>query len=208
MQRFFRINLFFLLTICVLSNSVGAQSIVRTPIYTVNFSNALHEPLWISYKLYRGGGECSRAGFRFHNDIDSLQTATDKDYARSGYDKGHLANAEDFAYNCTYDEMTFRYYNCLPQTPNLNRGVWKTNETLVRQWSQSDSLLVVCGGSFGKKKIGRVAVPDYCWKVVQSLSNKKILFCGWFTNTSTATVEEVSVAELLKRTGLVIELKR
>ena len=208
MQKHFKISLFTLMALCLLCTNMAAQSIVRTPIYTVNFSNALHEPLWISYKLYRGGGDCSRAGFRFYNDIDSLQTATDKDYARSGYDKGHLANAEDFAYDCTKDELTFRYYNCLPQTPNLNRGVWKVNEEQVREWSQSDSLLVVCGGSFGKKKIGRVAVPDYCWKVVQSLSNKKVLFCGWFTNTSTATVEEVSVAELLKRTGMVIELKR
>ena len=208
MQNHYKTSLFTLLALCLLCGNIAAQSIVRTPIYTVNFSNALHEPLWISYKLYRGGGTCGRAKFRFHNDIDSLQTATDKDYAHSGYDKGHLANAEDFAYDCTKDELTFRYYNCLPQTPNLNRGVWKSNEEQVRAWSQSDSLLVICGGSFGKKKIGRVAVPDYCWKVVQSLSNKKVLFCGWFTNTSMATVEEVSFAELLKRTGMVIELKR
>ena len=207
MQRFLRKNLFTLLALCLLCGNIAAQSLVHTPIYTVNFSNTLHEPLWISYKLYRGGGECGRAKFRFHNDIDSLQTATDKDYARSGYDKGHLANAEDFASDCTKDELTFRYYNCLPQTPNLNRGVWKTNETLVRQWSQSDSLLVVCGGSFGKKKIGRVAVPDYCWKVVQSLSNKKILFCGWFTNSTAATEEDITVTELTKRTGFHIQLK-
>lgn len=207
MQKHFRITLLFLLTAFVLCGNTTAQSIVHTTIYTVNFSNNLHEPLWISYKLYRGGGECSRTKFRFHNDIDSLQTATDKDYARSGYDKGHLANAEDFAYDCTKDEMTFRYYNCLPQTANLNRGVWKINETLIRQWSQSDSLLIVCGGTFGIKKIGRIAVPDYCWKVVQSLSNKKVLFCGWFTNTNHATVTEIPLTELLKRTGEQIQLK-
>jgi endonuclease G len=208
MQKHFSIKLFFLLVTSVLFGNIVAQSIVHTSIYTVNFSNVLHEPLWVSYKLYHGGGECSRKKFHFYNDIDSLQTATNKDYARSGYDKGHLANAEDFAYDCTKDEMTFRYYNCLPQTPNLNRGVWKTNEEKVRQWSQTDSLLIECGGSFGKKKIGHIAVPDYCWKVVQSLSSKKVLYCGWFSNTTSATVEEVPFAELLKRTGLVLELKR
>jgi endonuclease G len=208
MQNHFKSNLFTLLALSLLCGNIVAQSIVRTPIYTVNFSNTLHEPLWVSYKLYRGGGDCSRAGFHFYNDIDSLQTARNKDYARSGYDKGHLANAEDFASDCTKDELTFRYYNCLPQTPNLNRGVWKTNEEQVRGWSQSDSLLVVCGGTFGKKKIGRIAVPDCCWKVVQSLSSRKVLFCGWFYNTSSATMEEVPFTELLKRTGLMIELKR
>jgi endonuclease G len=206
-QKHFRIKFFFLLIATLLNGNLVAQSIVKRSIYTVNFSNALHEPLWISYKLYRGGGVCSRSKFRFHNDIDSLQTATDKDYARSGFDKGHLANAEDFAYDCTKDELTFRYYNCLPQTPNLNRGVWKIKETLIRQWSQSDSLLIVCGGTFTKKKIGRIAVPDHCWKVVQSLTTKKILFCGWFTNTSKATVTEIPLTELIKRTGEQIRLK-
>jgi endonuclease G len=208
MQKYFRINMLLLLAVSVLCGNVVAQSIVKRGIYTVNFSNALHEPLWVSYKLYSGGGECSRTKFRFRNDIDSLQTATDKDYARSGYDKGHLANAEDFAYDCTKDELTFRYYNCLPQTPNLNRGVWKINETAIRQLSQTDSLLIICGGTFSKKKIGRIAVPDHCWKVVQSLSTKKILFCGWFTNTSQATVTEIPLAELIKRTGEELRLKQ
>jgi len=208
MKNYFKTSLFLVLTLSVLCGNAVAQSIVRTSIYTVDFSNTLHEPLWVSYKLYHGGGECSRTKFRFHNDIDTLKTATDKDYARSGYDKGHLANAEDFANDCSRDELTFRYYNCLPQTPNLNRGVWKTNEEQVREWSQSDSLLVVCGGSSWNKKIGRIAVPDYCWKVVQSLSSKKVLYCGWFTNATPAEVEAVSYAELLKRTGMNITLKK
>jgi len=63
-------------------------------------------------------------------------------------------------------------------------------------------------GYFGKKKIGRIVVPDYCWKVVQSLSSKKVLFCGWFTNTSEATVTEIPLAELIKRTREKIQLKQ
>jgi hypothetical protein len=74
MQKYFKINLFFLLLVSVLCSNVVAQSIVKREIYTVNFSNALHEPLWVSYKLYRGGGECSRTKFRFHNDIESANS--------------------------------------------------------------------------------------------------------------------------------------
>ena len=199
------ISILFLLVLIFVQ--VYAQSIINTGIYTVNFSNTLREPIWVSYKLYQGGGECSRSKFRFKNDIDSLKTATDADYSHSGYDKGHLANAEDFAFDCTKDELTFRYYNCLPQTPNLNRGVWKVNETLIRKWSQTDSLLIICGGAYGTKKIKNIAVPDYCWKVVQSLSTHKILFCGWFTNTSNAKEEDISLTELLERTGMEIQFK-
>jgi endonuclease G len=177
-----------------------AQTTVKNAVYKVNFSNTLHVPKYVSYILYKGGGPCNRDQFHFLNDQTNLKCAADNDYAGSHYEKGHLANAEDFAFDCTKDELTFRYYNCLPQTPNLNRGVWKTNETLIRQWSQTQKLYIICSGYFGSATIGnKVAVPSYCWKVVQSVSTKKVLFCGWFSNTDHATMEEITVAELEKR---------
>ncbi len=192
----------FIFSICInffLCSLVGAQIIVNTGVYKCNFSNTLHEPRYVSYTLYKGGGSCDRTKFHFKNDKDHLECATDADYAGTSYDKGHLANAEDFAFDCEKDELTFRYYNCLPQTPNLNRGCWKKNETLVRKWSQTQKLYIICGGYFKSKKIGHIAVPEYCWKVVQSVKTKEILFCGWFKNSTKATVEEITVAELAKR---------
>jgi endonuclease G len=188
-----------LLGICLYSSGF-AQITFSNAVYKVNFSNTWHVPKYVSYYLYKGGGPCDRKPFHFKNDRNDLQTATDKDYSNSGYEKGHLANAEDFAFDCEKDEMTFRYYNCLPQTPNLNKGPWKTNETEIREWSQKEKLYIICGGVFGSTVMGNgVAVPTYCWKVVQSARTKKILFCGWFSNTSHATVENITVAELEKR---------
>jgi endonuclease G, mitochondrial len=192
-------SIFTLLIILNLCGQGFAQIIVNKGIYKANFSNTYHEPRYVSYFLFKGGGDCSRTKFKFKNDDQRLDCASDDDYKGSNYDKGHLANAEDFAFDCAKDELTFRYYNCLPQTANLNRGVWKTNETLIRQWSQTDSIYIICGGVFGSKTIGHAAVPSYCWKVAQSVSTKKVLFCGWFSNTSTATLEEITVPQLEKR---------
>ena len=155
--------------------TVFSQLVVDKGIYKANFSNTFHEPSYVSYILYKGGGNCNRKNFRFKNDDSRLLCATDNDYKGSSYDKGHLANAEDFAFDCDKDELTFRYYNCLPQTVNLNRGIWKSKETQIREWSQSDKLYIICGGFFGNKKIGNIAVPSYCWKVVQSVSSKNQL---------------------------------
>ncbi len=185
--------------ILFLWTSVFSQLIVDKGIYKANFSNTFREPRYVSYILYKGGGNCNRSKFRFKNDDTRLQCATDSDYIRSNYDKGHLANAQDFAFDCVKDELTFRYYNCLPQTANLNRGIWKANETQIREWSQTDKLYIICGGFFGNKKIGNITVPSYCWKVVQSTTTKKVLFCGWFSNTNQATLEEISIVELGKR---------
>jgi endonuclease G, mitochondrial len=188
----------FVFIVCIIA-SVCSQIVVDKGIYKANFSNTLREPRYVSYYLYRGGGECGRNGFKFKNDDARLVSAVDSDYSGKGFDKGHLANAEDFAFDCTKDELTFRYYNCLPQTPNLNRGVWKTNETQVRKWSQTDSLYIICGGYFGNNKIGNIAVPSHCWKVVQQVKTKKILYCGWFSNSTKATVEVITVPELEKK---------
>lgn len=176
-----------------------SQLIIDKGIYKANFSNKFRQPRYVSYILFKGGGTCSRDHFSFKNDIDSAITATDTDYAGSGYDKGHLANAEDFAFDCPSDELTFRYYNCLPQTANLNRGLWKRNETDVRKWSQKEKLYIICGGFFGTTKMGSTLVPSHCWKVVQSVKTRKVLFCGWFSNTNKATLDTLTVADLEKK---------
>jgi endonuclease G len=176
-----------------------AQIKINKKIYKANFSNTFRGPRYVSYTLYKGGGDCNRDKFRFKNDDPRIVSATNKDYEGSNYDKGHLANAEDFAFDCVKDELTFRYYNCLPQTPSLNRGIWKVNETLVRKRSQTDKLYIICGGYFGKNKIGNITVPSHCWKVVQSVSTKEVVFCGWFSNANPAVLEEISIAELERR---------
>lgn len=183
----------FILTI---SGPLFSQIKVDKGNYKATFINELHEPSYVSYFLFKGGGDCNRDKFKFINDEPALQCATDEDYSGSDYDKGHLANAEDFAFDCTKDELTFRYYNCLPQTTNLNRGIWKTIETKVRKWSQSEKLYIISGGFFGSKKIGKIYVPSYCWKVVQSVTSKKVLFCGWFSNTKKAVLEEITISAL------------
>jgi endonuclease G len=195
----------------ILSFSANAQikvdTIIDTKVYKSYFCKAIKEPLYVSYILYKGGGDCDRSGFRFKNDT-KLKTATQKDYAASGYDQGHLAGAEDFAYDCPSDEKTFRFYNCLPQTPNLNRGVWKKWETEIRKESQIDSLYIVCGGQFDvKQTIGNgVWVPTHCWKVVQSVKTKKIKHVLYFDNTNKATYKEITIAELEKILGYKIPL--
>lgn len=187
-----------------ISYSQKVDTIIKKDIYTSYFSIKYREPLYVKYDIFKGGGECDRdsLNFNFKNDT-KIPMATASDYSKSGYDKGHLANAEDFAYDCYKDEITFRYYNCLPQTPNLNRGVWKVWETKIREISQTDSLLIICGGIFSdsSKKIGKTYVPDKCWKIVYSYTQEKTLYILLFTNTNSATYQDITLEYLNKITG-------
>jgi endonuclease G, mitochondrial len=179
----------------------GQTIVIDEGIYKSYFSSTLKEPLYVVYRLYQGGGKCSRKHFHFK--VTRQGTATPEDYLHSGYEEGHLANAEDFANDCAKEIKTFEFFNCLPQTLKLNRGIWKTWETKIRKESRTKHLLIICGGIFGAKKIGHeVAVPDYCWKIVYDKDSNKLLYCLLFPNDNSDSVNTtISLTGLKARLG-------
>jgi len=201
--------IFFILFTFPLFVNAQVDTIIDCGFYKSYFSNKFFQPLYVSYKLYKGGGDCPRDKFRFKNDT-KINMATPSDYEKSGFEMGHLANAEDFANNCILDEKTFRMYNCLPQYPNLNRGSWKKWEGKIRNLSQTDSLLIICGGTFTNRKIkgnSKISVPDNCWKIVKSLTTNDILYIIWFTNEKKSNESQISLELLLKNCDYKIDIK-
>jgi DNA/RNA endonuclease G (NUC1) len=204
------ILLFVLLLASIVIFSQTLDKIIITKSYTSYFSYQTHTPLFVIYKLYKGGGDCSRVGMTFKPDL-TINTATNVDYIGSGFDIGHMANAEDFAYDCSLEESTFQFINALPQTARLNRGIWKTYETSIRKQSQSDSLLIICGGYSFKnhlisnfklkdkniQKTTQVLVPDFCFKIVKNLKTKQIN-CYIFPNDDSDTYKEIQIIDLYK----------
>ncbi|OYU80688.1 MAG: hypothetical protein CFE23_08170 [Flavobacterium sp. BFFFF1] len=179
------------------------DTIINTGVYKSYFCYEVKEPLYVTYTLYKGGGDCDRGKEHFSFKKCGIKSGADKDYAGTSYDKGHLVNAEDFAFDCAKEETTFCYYNCLPQTVALNRGIWKTWEERIRDKSQQTKLFIVTGGIYGTKTIGenKIGVPDYCYKIVLDAKTQKILWCLLFPNDDSKSVQEVSLAALKKKLG-------
>ncbi len=178
------------------------DTVLDMGIYKSYFNYSARNPLYISYQLYKGGGDCDRdtEGFEFYVD-GFTATATDKDYKGMGYHKGHLANAEDFAFSCPKEELTFRYYNCVPQTSKMNLGIWKTWETKIRQLSQYKKLFIIAGSIFGDETIGpnNVAVPVYMYKLVYDAKTKTLLYCHLFPNDKSNSYQDIKLADLKKK---------
>lgn len=196
----------YILALFLFSTATSAQhvdTVIKVGIYKSYYCYALKDPLYVTYTLYKGGGGCDRdeQGFSFKK--CGVQTATDEDYSGSGYDKGHLANAEDFAADCDNEEKTFCYYNCIPQTIKLNRGIWKTWEEKTRVLSQTKKLFVIAGAIYGNKTMGpqHIGVPDYCYKIVLENKTKKILFCVLFPNDNSKQAKKISLIKLKKKLG-------
>ncbi len=189
-----------LITVSATAQSKYIDTVIHTSVYDSYYSFQLKNPVFVIYKLKNGGGPCDRQkeGFSFK----SLKfTAKNTDYVRSGYERGHLANAEDFAYDCTAEKQTFWYYNCSPQTEGLNLGQWKKDETEIREQSQTAEILIICGSYFSNKTIGNgVYVPKFCWKVAQNAKTGEILLCRTYENTEESAWKDVSLAQMTKLT--------
>lgn len=92
------------------------------------------------------------------------------EYARTGFDRGHLAPAADFAWSEEASNLTFVMSNMAPQTKNLNRDAWKKLEMKVRRWACGEKKVTVITGplleeSREKLKSG-LLVPRSFYKVI------------------------------------------
>lgn len=156
----------------IFSLSVFSQrvdTVITTPIFTSYYSYGTHTPLFVTYKLYKGGGDVSRVGMKFPRKLV-------ESYKGNGYDIGHMCNAEDMASNRSNVLTTFDSINQLPQLPTLNRGIWSSYEHKFRVLSQTDSLFIICGGFQFFNKINGIGVPKICFKVVKNLKTNDLFF--------------------------------
>lgn len=168
--------------IVTLPSEIPSQIIERTG-FTASYNRDTRCPNWVAWHLTRDhtSGPYKRQGKAFHED-ESVPTprATDDDYRRSGYDRGHMCPAGDNHWSAQAMEDCFLFTNMCPQNSELNRGDWNEIEMACRRWAQQyGEVYIVCGPIFfksgQKKTIGRnkVRVPDAFFKVVYCHSAKK-----------------------------------
>jgi endonuclease G len=169
-------------------------------------------PAWVAYTVdHHSAVGCEPRNSRFSPDLSvpAEQRAEPRDYARSGYDMGHMAPAAAMAWAPDVQDESFIMTNVAPQTPNLNRGAWRLLETMVRAWSlEGRRLIIYTGGIWSRSsaRIGRgVTVPDQFFKVVVDVDSGEHL--GFvMPNSGRVTTDlrhhQVSVAEIQRRSGL------
>lgn len=159
------------------SNLETGQRICRTG-YALLHDNWAKIPQWTVYTLTPEKAlGCAKRSDSFSADqsLPRGERAELSDYARSGYDTGHMVNSADMLWSIRAERESFILSNMSPQLPNVNRGIWKTLETAVRGWTlqTGDTYTIYSGNIYtrpAEKTIGRneVVVPTALWKVVVS----------------------------------------
>lgn len=169
------------------------EQIIRHTGYTVSYNKELKLPNWVSYELTREEtkGKEKRNNRFIADPLVKGIIATNADYARSGYDKGHMAPAADMKWSPQAMKESFYFSNMCPQHPQLNRRGWKNLEEKIRDWAIADSaIIIICGPIITKqpKTIGKnkVAVPQQYFKVVLSPFVKPMRAIGFLFNNRQA----------------------
>jgi endonuclease G len=180
-------------------------------VFGVMHSGVTRTPLWSAEHLVAENVEAAQALSRensFHAEpkLPPSQRAELSDYARSGFDRGHMAPNGDMPDRSAQQE-SFTLANMVPQDGDNNRHVWAGIEGAVRKMAAKEgALYVITGPAFlgsQLRKVGNVLVPTHLYKVVYSPRQKA--GAAWFVeNRADAQPQVIPVAELERIVGIVL----
>ena len=131
-----------------------------------------------------------RPSFYTEKNLKKKYRSTSKDYVRSGYDRGHLANDASFDYNKKIIKKTYSMANIIPQAPIVNRKTWIKAEKLERKVAVGLGNVNVLNGviyNSNPKRIGKnkIAVPSGFWKMIYN-NEKNYKKCFYYKNDLSA----------------------
>ncbi len=182
--------------LCFQAFAVMHSALTRTPLYSAEHLTA--------DRIEAARGTPRTGEFHPEPALPPDERADLSDYARSGFDRGHMAPSGDMPDESAQQE-SFTLANMVPQAPKLNRGVWEGIESAVRTLAQQRGELYVVTGPIFKggelATVGHVVVPTYTFKaVLDPRSRSAAAYVA--ENTDEAAWTAISIAQLTRLTGI------
>lgn len=229
MKNLFKLSIVFLLSFFVYSNTYSQNCKITNSLlpavsknetklchthYCFVYSEEHEQSKWVAYALedYMITGNAERSSKFMTDPLVPTETANDKDYKGSGYDRGHLLPAADMSFDETAMKETFYYSNMCPQEPSFNRGIWKNLENYVRTTSSELGCVYVVTGPVLKNNLeyigeNKVSVPKYFYKTILYHSDTLTSGIAFLIPNEKATDKDIfsytlSIRDLEKTTKL------
>lgn len=178
--------------------------------YAVLHSGITRTGLWSAEHLTRERLDQQRGLERKNTFHAELRLPADEraelaDYARSGYDRGHMAPSGDMPDQVSQNE-SFSLANMVPQNSNNNRNLWEGIESAVRDLTRKDGeVYVVTGAIFQGQNLqrigGRVLVPTHLFKAVYDAKQRKAA-AYLVTNAEGNEYQRIAIADLAAVSGI------
>jgi endonuclease G len=185
--------------------------------YVLQYDNQAKIPIWTSYVLtpIRATGCFPRTNsFEPDFSLPAEFRSTPKDYAKSGYDTGHMVNDGDMRWDIQAENESFILSNMTPQSKELNRGIWKKLEDSSRGWAiaRKHPLQIYAGPIYDQQDltVGRnmVTVPHGFFKVIIDTVTNEVMLYTFTQDGSKAKLDTfiTSLAEVQHQTGLILPM--
>jgi len=154
--------------------------------YIISYDRERKQPHWVMERILKNQVSIVDVAersdkFKQEDSLHEYFRSQNSDYAKSGYDRGHMAAAANHRHTQDSMDETFTLANMCPQHPGLNRGIWSSLEAYTRSMAQhNNSVFVVSGPMYlpwkneeGKKFVtyevigeNNVAVATHFFKLI------------------------------------------
>lgn len=155
--------------------------------YIVFYNEKINMTNFVVYNLDKSWfGEVTRYDGKFLPDTLlnklNLKKINHNSYTNTGYERGHLVRSEERSLTEQDNKSTFYLTNILPQTPDVNSGVWYNLEKFCEKLCkvENKNLYIIAGGIFKPNyKLGDLTIPSSLFKIVlieeKDLSKSKMV---------------------------------
>lgn len=184
--------------------------------FVVGYDEDRGNPAWVAYRAFHTDArEAPPRPERFEPDPRTRARIHPDLYTNSGFDRGHMA--PNYAIALLHGESaqaeTFLMSNIIPQSPALNRQVWRDLEQrIIRRYTRRfEEVWVITGPIYpivGKQRLhGRVAVPEACFKIILDEHDAGLRALAFIIPQEVTGREDpaqflTSIREIEERTGL------
>ncbi len=144
--------------------------------FKIGWSPSLRHPVWVVYHVPATAAHEMGKRPNFSKDRNVASSPSPQDYARTGYDRGHMVpnRAIVTRFGPDVQRKTFQMTNIAPQRPALNRGPWREMEQRIADlWTAKYGEIWVIVGAIPSKdrtKLGKTSinVPEKYYMVIAS----------------------------------------
>lgn len=196
----------------------GVEQIVDHNYFIVGYDEDTECALYVEYVLdeeetAKLGSVKRKDHFRADKEIVT-NSSHPSDYAKSGYDMGHLFPFYQASFDAEVGDLSFLMSNMCPQGPYMNRTAWRLyEESIVDIAREYGDVERVCGPIFFKdvdpKYIGknnRVRVPEAFYSAISYVKDDTVVIeCIIMTNgrvKADVKTYSVSIEEVEHLTGI------
>jgi endonuclease G len=151
-------------------------TVIENSGFITGYCEHRNNPAWTAYRVF--SDEITKAAkrpSRFKVDSRTTSRISHDDYTNSGYDRGHMAPnwTTYLRYGRDAQIETFLMSNIVPQTPSLNRQVWRElEETVAKEYGiEMETVWVITGPIYDDEPTylpgdDRIEIPDSFYKII------------------------------------------